>query len=490
MDWGSNITYFGQTTLKGQNVRFGIKDSDRLEHVSIIGKTGTGRAALLATMALQDVERGMGTVVLDATGNLTEVLLERLSDEARTRLIYLDPSDAEYPFSWNPLDDFRNLSKETALPLLLDLVTALYRIPVSPLVEFAVTRMLEDKQATVLLLYELVRETTFRDQVLLKETSERAQFESALESSKDSADLVLQNGRYLAKDTLMRNLLGQVSSKFTADVLNNGGLLVVDLSRIRMFPTRITPLVRLFSYAARARSLSAPHPYALYLHDCLRCVGKIDIDRILPERTVACTISDAVHVEEDTELRERALARSGTVVAFSPHPADVPLVEKIFFPYIGQEDFTKLETEEIAVALSIDSVRARPFFARALKVQDRKNVSYHDIQVASRGKYTSSRMHVDQSFIKKYAPPSVSKQAGKDVDPNSFSGAFRSIFSKSAAQGAGAPTAPLQNPLGVPRPVTPPTPPKVETKADANRQSPEVPEEELRQMLYVEPLSS
>ena len=481
MDWGGNITYFGQTSLKGQTVRFGIKDADRLEHVSIIGKTGSGRAALLATMALQDIERGIGTVVLDAVGNFTEVLLERLSENARKRLIYLDPSDAEYPFSWNPLDDFRKLPKEKALPLLLDLVSALYRAPASPLIAFAVERMLSEKNATLLLPYELVRETVFREKMLPKETSERAEFEALLVSEKDSAELISQNGRYLAKDTLVRNLLGQQTSKFTLDALNEGGVIVLDLSRIRMFPTRITPLVRLFAYAARARATEAVVPYAIYMQDCLRCIAQIDIERIFPERRLAFTMSDSIHTEDDARLREKAFARSGSIIAFSPNVADVPLVEKIFFPFIGQEDFSKLETEEIAVALSIDAVRSRPFFARAVKIPDRKNVSYHDIQVAAREQYSSSRSQIDQLFLRKYAPTALK---GKDSDPGSFSDAFRSIFTKRAGD-AGSPA---QTPSSGPPPPQPSASAKVAPKADANRKSPEVSEEELRQMLYVDPV--
>jgi hypothetical protein len=220
------------------------------------------------------------------------------------------------------------------------------------------------------------------------------------------------------------------------------------------------------------------------MHDCLRCIAEIDIEQILPERKLAFTISDAVHTAEDSGVREKALARSGSVIAFSPNNADVPLVERIFFPYIGQEDFSKLETEEIAVALSIDAVRSRPFFARAIKVPDRKNVSYHDIQVASRERYSSSRMQVDQSFVRKYSPASL-KGKGKDSDPGSFSDAFRSIFTKRAGDAGAPPPKTPPAPAGSPQA---PVPPKVETKADANRKAPELSEEDLRQMLYVEPM--
>ena len=78
MDWGPRITYLASTALKERVVPFGIKDNDRLKHVCVIGKAGSGRAAFLSRMALQDAERGLGTMVLDATGNLGPMIMERL----------------------------------------------------------------------------------------------------------------------------------------------------------------------------------------------------------------------------------------------------------------------------------------------------------------------------------------------------------------------------------------------------------------------------
>lgn len=484
MDWGSHITYFGQTSLKGQTVKFGIKDADRTEQVALIGKRGSGRASLLTAMALQDVERGMGVVVIDGAGNFTELLLERLDEDARKRLIYLDPSDAEYPFSWNPLDDFRLLPKETALPLLIELVTSLYRIPVSPLVSFACEEMLVQDDATLLLLFEIVREHIFRDKKFPKDTPERATLDSLLSAHKEDVELITQNGRYLAKDTLVRNLLGQQKSAFTLTSLNEGSIVVLDLSRIRMFPTRMTPLARLFLHMVRVVSGTTAVPPAVYLHDCVRCFSITDVETIFPERKIAITTSDAVYTPEDALVREKIFLRSASVIAFSPGVNDVMLVERIFFPFIAQEDFSKLETEEIAVALSIDSVRSRPFFARTIKVPERKNVSYHDIQVISRERHSSSRVQVDQQIMRRYTAPSQ-KGKGKDGDPGSFSDAFRNIFAKRTGDSTGPkPPAPPPSSAQAPKSVTP-----AKGVADTNRKSSELPEDELRQMLYVEPLS-
>ena len=46
---------------------FGIKQSDRLSHMYVIGKTGTGKSTLLERLVLSDIEAGEGLVLVDPT---------------------------------------------------------------------------------------------------------------------------------------------------------------------------------------------------------------------------------------------------------------------------------------------------------------------------------------------------------------------------------------------------------------------------------------
>ena len=65
-----NVTRFARVDFRSDERVFGIKDEDRLLHIYIIGKTGTGKSTLLENMALQDLERGNGFALIDPHGNL------------------------------------------------------------------------------------------------------------------------------------------------------------------------------------------------------------------------------------------------------------------------------------------------------------------------------------------------------------------------------------------------------------------------------------
>ncbi len=493
MDWGTQVTYIGKTAFREGVVPFGIKDADRLEHFSVMGKAGSGRASLFTTMALQDIERNMSVVVLDASGNLGPMLMERLSESARERLVFIDPSDGEHPFSWNPVDEFRPLG-ESAVPVFSEALASMYGVTPSTLTQLVAEYVLGREDVSALSLYNAVADVKVREKMFATGTPNRERFEEALKVNKDDAEFITEHGRYIAKDTLVRNVFGQTKSKFSLAEQSEGALIIVDLSRIRMFPTRITPSVRMFTHAARARGILGEN-VALYLYDCLKYLSEEDIERILPERKIACAFASTPQNDEDKELYEKAFRRCGSIMAFAPHPADFSLAEQMFYPYVSPEDLAKLKDGEVCVVLTIDSVRARPFFAMALARPERTGVSYQDLQTESREKYTTQRVKVDDLF----KPP---KDDGKDKDKGgesgSFSDTFRSIFNKRTT-----PTAPVdatkegedKKPASSAGQTTPNKAPEKKTtgtvkKEDGTVKSSEIPEEDLRRMVYVDPVTA
>ncbi len=78
MEEHSNITPIGITNFRNTNQPFGIKDHDRLQHIYVIGKSGTGKSTLLANMALSDIRRGNGLCVVDPHGDIAEDILRNI----------------------------------------------------------------------------------------------------------------------------------------------------------------------------------------------------------------------------------------------------------------------------------------------------------------------------------------------------------------------------------------------------------------------------
>ena len=102
---GDKITYFAETDYRNNKTKFGIKEADRIRHVYVIGKTGTGKSTLLENMAIQDIQNGNGIAFVDPHGKSAELLLDYVPESRIDDVLYFAPFDLDYPISFNVMED-------------------------------------------------------------------------------------------------------------------------------------------------------------------------------------------------------------------------------------------------------------------------------------------------------------------------------------------------------------------------------------------------
>jgi hypothetical protein len=96
------ITTVGISNYHKQ-IRFGIKNDDRVGHIYCIGKTGSGKTTLLLNMALSDINSGNGIGIIDPHGDLSIDILDYIPSSRVKDVIYLNACDADNYISYNPL---------------------------------------------------------------------------------------------------------------------------------------------------------------------------------------------------------------------------------------------------------------------------------------------------------------------------------------------------------------------------------------------------
>ena len=97
-----DISYFARTNGREPHQLFGIRQSDRLSHVYVIGKTGTGKSTLLETLIRQDIDSGRGCALLDPHGDLVERIVWTIPEHREGDVVYLNVPDPKLGLGYNP----------------------------------------------------------------------------------------------------------------------------------------------------------------------------------------------------------------------------------------------------------------------------------------------------------------------------------------------------------------------------------------------------
>ncbi len=103
-DFPDSINIVGISDYRSITVPVGLYDEDRLRHVYIIGKTGTGKSKFMQGLMVNDVNQKRGICVIDPHGDAIGEIMMRIPKERKDDVIVFDPSDDKFPFCLNPLD--------------------------------------------------------------------------------------------------------------------------------------------------------------------------------------------------------------------------------------------------------------------------------------------------------------------------------------------------------------------------------------------------
>jgi hypothetical protein len=96
-------TVLGDADHQGRWSEARLEATARLQHVYVVGQTGTGKSTLLLNMVVDDLQAGRGVTVLDPHGSLIAGVLERLPVWRRDDVIHLDLGNPDLSPGLNPL---------------------------------------------------------------------------------------------------------------------------------------------------------------------------------------------------------------------------------------------------------------------------------------------------------------------------------------------------------------------------------------------------
>ena len=170
----ADVSYFGRTNyvaaLEEKRFIFGIKRADRRRHMYIIGKSGVGKSKFLELLLRQDIAYGHGCCLIDPHGDVIEAMLDFVPKERIDDVVIIDPSDAGYPASFNPLANIDSGFKHQLAQGLIEVLEKQFGANWTPRLEhvfrFTCLALLDYPHATMRGMISMLTDRNYRQHVV------------------------------------------------------------------------------------------------------------------------------------------------------------------------------------------------------------------------------------------------------------------------------------------------------------------------------------
>lgn len=413
----AEASFIGRTNyvaaLEEKKFIFGIKRVDRRRHLYIIGKSGVGKTKLLELMLRQDVTYGHGLCLIDPHGDVIDAMLDYIPKERIEDVCIIDPSDIDYPASFNPLANVDPMFKFQLTQGLIEVLQKQFGANWTPRLEhvfrFTCLALLDYPYATMRGMISMLTDRNYRQKVVEYITDDMVKRFFAIEfadwSEKFDTDaiipLVNKLGQFLS-DPLLRNIFGQKQNKIDiSKLMNDQKIIFINLSKGRigeenssffgsMFLTKIKQAgMERASMAEKDRK-----DFYIYVDEFQNVVTQT-FENILSEaRKYALNLTMAHQYvgQINAKIYQAVLGNTGSIISFRVGGEDAVKLKPEFEPLFGVKDMINLAVAEFYIKMTIDGESYDPFSAETLKVLPPNHPSYRDeIIAASRKKYSISK---------------------------------------------------------------------------------------------------
>jgi len=382
-----DITPIGITNFRNTNQKFGIKDHDRLQHIYVIGKSGTGKSTLLENMAISDIERGNGLCIIDPHGDIAEDVLKYIPKGRMQDLIYFNATDQENPIAFNPLKGIHPKYYHLVASGLVGTFKKIWSESWGPRMEyilrFALLTLLCVPDSTLLDIQPLLTEKEVRTKALSYVGDEHIlsfwynEFDkySPTLRAEAIAPILNKTGLFITSNPL-RNIVGQKTNSIRLQqVLDTGKILIVNLSKGQIGEDASSLLGAMLINAMQLAALhrankpqEARRPFYLYIDECHSFVTLAFAGILAEARKYGLSLFLAHQYIEQLEERVRAaiFGNVGTMIAFRVGANDAEYLAKEFYPVFIENDFVHLPRYSMYVKLMIDGTVSEGFSASTL----------------------------------------------------------------------------------------------------------------------------
>lgn len=386
----NDITYIGITNFRNTNLKFGIKDKDRLGHIYVIGKTGVGKSTLLKSMAIQDIQRGNGVGIIDPHGDVAKELLLHIPKHRTKDLIYFNPINRENIIAFNPLykvhPNYHHLVASGLVSTFKKIWLDSWGPRLEYILRYSLLTLLWFPDATLLDIQPLLTDSVFRNRVLLFVEEKhihsfwKNEFEKYPASLRAEAITPILNKTGLFINSVpLRNVVGRHKTGFRMQtIMDEGKIFIANLSKGEIGEDAASVmgsmLVNSFQLAAMQRAKQKEEhrkPYYLFIDECHSFITLSFADILAEARKYGLSLFLAhQYINQLQEpVRAAIFGNVGTIISFRVGAEDAAALTKEFYPEFDEVDLINLPIFHIYIKLLIDGVSSKPFSANQVNFQ-------------------------------------------------------------------------------------------------------------------------
>lgn len=374
-----------------------LRQADRLQHVWLLGPTGTGKSTLIANMALQDAHAGYGLVVIDPKADLCNDILARLPEERIEDVMVLNPAATGRPVGLNVLQAARG---EDARELVVDDVVRIFGeiwkssfgprtadVLRNALLTLTATSAPDGSMFTLTEVAPLLENPAFRRFVTIQAGVPESvrSFWVAFDamSSGERAQIIgpsLNKLRALTTRTSLRLMLGQSTGLDVADVFTKRRILLVSLNKGLVGGETaglLGSLVVALLWNATLRRTAIPaakrRPVWAYLDEFQDVLRMGDVADALAQARglgLGLVLAHQYLGQLPPPVQAAVMGTARSSITFQLDHEDARTLERRFSPSLTADDLMGLRAYEVAARLCVDSQTRSPVTGRTLPLEE------------------------------------------------------------------------------------------------------------------------
>jgi len=404
----SDVSFIGRTNyvagLEEKRFVFGIKRIDRKRHIYTIGKSGVGKSKFLELLIRQDIAHKKGVCVIDPHGDITSNILDCIPEDRVRDVCIIDPSDAEFPVSFNPFSNIDPMFRHQLAQGFIEIMKKQFDVNWTPRIEhvfrFSILALLDYPDVAMMGMVSILTDSEYRSLVIphIKDAMVKkfwsVEFPEYSEKYENEAIIPLVNklSQFLS-NPLLHNIFTQKENKIDFEALMNGEkIILINLSKGKLGEENANFLGSIFiAKIKQAGMMRAAIPewarkdFYVYIDEFQNLVTET-FENLLSESRkygICLAISHQYMGQLSNKMQAAIIGSVGSIVIFRVGGEDAERLEVEMTPIFKAKDMINLGVQEFYIKMTIDGETHDPFSADTLKVLPFPGSSFRELIIAT-----------------------------------------------------------------------------------------------------------